>query len=415
MRITMDEGDLEAHGGQEVVTFQVARALAERGHGIDLIYHGPGSLAPGYRRFCRSMRRLPGIPPDRHRPLASAFGSAALAAGGLLGRPDAVYVNQAAGAAHGAVIAGAHRVPLVCHLHLPPVPWTPPLRWALGRVTRFVAVSEALRRRYVEAGFDHGSIEVVHNGVDTSRFTDGDGGEVRRRLGIPPGAFVALYAGRLDPPKGVDVLVEAWRRLGLGPLEGRLVVAGEPRGGGRPVEILAHAAALRAALPPPAGTWLPRQEDVVGLYRAADVVVLPSLWEEPFGLVLLEAMACGRPVVASAAGGIPEILGGRLSRFLVAPGDPAALAQRLASLVGWRSREPGLGAEVRRRVEERFSLDAMAAGVEAVLEGAVETAVPAAGRGPRGRGRPVRGRPVRRRVGRGRAVRRPAPRRGEAA
>jgi glycosyltransferase involved in cell wall biosynthesis len=367
MRILLTEGDLERHGGQEVVTLEVARGLAARGHAVDVLFHRRGSLEPEYRAFARSLRRAPGIAPDRHRVLGTALGSAAMAARGLVARPEVVYVNQAAMALEGSLIAGAQRAPLVCHLHLPPTRWPLPLRIALRRVDRFITVSHATKQRFVADGFDGEAIDVVHNAVDTERFSDGDGSALRRRLGLPPQAFVVLYAGRLDPPKGVEVLLEAFGRLGLDPANARLVIAGQARGGSSPAVTQAYAARLRRMLPASACTWLPFQDDVVSLYRAADVVVLPSLWAEPFPLVPMEAMACGRPVVASRVGGIPEILHGNLQRFLVPPGDAPALAAHLNSLRDWRRRQPGLTAEVRRHVVTGFSLQRQAGAVEGIL------------------------------------------------
>lgn len=368
MDILIDEGDLEGHGGQEICTLQMARALHQRGHRIDLLFHRSGSLMPEYRDFCASLRRAPGIAPDGNRPVRTALGSMAKAGAGLVARPDVVYLSQPFGASHGALIAARHRVPLVCHLHLPPItPWPLPLRAALPRVDRFIAVSESIRASFADQGVGQGRTEVVHNGIDLDAYTPGDGRAARQALGIPSSAFVVAYLGRIDPPKGVEVLVEAYRRLGLGADEGRLLVAGQPRGGTSQVELDRHAAQLRAACPPPAGLWLGRQDDIVSLYRAADVVVLPSLWEEPFGRVLIEAMACGRPAVGSAVGGIPEILSGAMSRFRVPPGDPGALAAQLASLRGWQAREPGLQETLRDHVRRHFALAGAAAKVERIL------------------------------------------------
>jgi glycosyltransferase involved in cell wall biosynthesis len=97
------------------------------------------------------------------------------------------------------------------------------------------------------------------------------------------------------------------------------------------------------------------------------VVVVPSLWAEPFGRVIVEAFATGRPVLASRIGGIPEILTGEFERFLVEPGDAALLASGLESLVGWQQREPGLADRCRTHVQDHFSLDRAVDGVERSL------------------------------------------------
>jgi glycosyltransferase involved in cell wall biosynthesis len=95
---------------------------------------------------------------------------------------------------------------------------------------------------------------------------------------------------------------------------------------------------------------------VVTPLHAADVVVVPSVWDEPFGRVVIEAMATGCPVVASAVGGIPEILTGRFSSMLFPRGDARNLADRIETLAGWRTLDPSLAAACVRHVAERFSL-----------------------------------------------------------
>jgi glycosyltransferase involved in cell wall biosynthesis len=110
--------------------------------------------------------------------------------------------------------------------------------------------------------------------------------------------------------------------------------------------------------------------DVVSILHAADVVVLPARWEEPFGRVVIEAMATGRPAVAARAGGIPEILDGEFARFLFAPEDAAALADRLRDLRSWRTADPGLAERCVDHVAERFSLNSTATRMDAVLQSA---------------------------------------------
>jgi len=97
---------------------------------------------------------------------------------------------------------------------------------------------------------------------------------------------------------------------------------------------------------------------------------VPSLWAEPFGRVVIEAMATGRPALASRTGGISEILTGEFERFLMEPGDPEVIALALESLVGWQKRETSLGARCRAHVRDYFSLDRVVDGVERSLRAA---------------------------------------------
>jgi glycosyltransferase involved in cell wall biosynthesis len=231
-------------------------------------------------------------------------------------------------------------------------------------VRRFVAVSEYMRDRWVEAGVDAGRIEVVPNGVDLGTYPFGGEEELKRAragLQIPGEAFVVLYCGRMDTEKGVEVLLDAWRRMGLGSEKARLVLAGSPVR-----QPPAYLDKLRAHAPPGC-QWLTAQRDVVTLMHAADLVVVPSIVEEAAGRVVLEAMATGRPVVASRVGGIPEVLDGDFARLLVTGGDDGELAERLLAFADWRDSEPQFGAACRAHVARRFTLDRTVGRIEQIF------------------------------------------------
>lgn len=173
-----------------------------------------------------------------------------------------------------------------------------------------------------------------------------------------------MYYGRLDPEKGFDVLLRAWRRLGMGATRGTLLIVGLPSAH------LDHGALYAAGLregAPEGCVWLPKQADVVVRLHAADVVVVLSLWDEPFGRVIIETLATGRPAVVSRIGGTPEVLDGAFEGFLVEPGDAGMLASALAGLVDWRDHEPALATLCRDRVRDRLSVDQMVKGVERSL------------------------------------------------
>jgi glycosyltransferase involved in cell wall biosynthesis len=239
-------------------------------------------------------------------------------------------------------------------------------------VAKFIAVSRFIREEWLSIGLEPDSIDVVHNGVDSKDYPFGGLAErarARRALGLPEDGFLALYCGRLDPVKGIEVLLDAWRLLGLDPAGNRLLVVGSP-------EPDAEGAAFGQALvegAPPGCHWLPSRRDVTTPFHAADVVVVPSLVKESFGRVVVEAMVTGRPVVAARVGGIPEILDGEFSRFLFDRGDAASLADRLIAVADWREREPTLAEVCRAHVKENFTGQAMVDGIERVLLEAVRT------------------------------------------
>ena len=190
------------------------------------------------------------------------------------------------------------------------------------RARVLVVLSEAFREVLVEDyGVARERIHVVPPGVELDRFTPGDRGDARDRLGVPPGAFVAVTARRLVSRMGLDVLLEAWRSVAEERDDALLLVAGE--GAERDV-LEARAAGLPVR-------FLGRVDDatLVDAYRAADVSVVPSVALEGFGLVALESLACGTPVVVTDVGGLPGAVRELDPSLVVPAGDAAALAARI--------------------------------------------------------------------------------------
>lgn len=165
-------------------------------------------------------------------------------------------------------------------------------------------------------------VHILRPGVDLDHFQPGESSAVRTRLGLPMEVSIALTVRRLATRMGLDVLIEAWGRLDAGLL---LIV-----GSGDQHRSLATLAA-DLGLGENRLRFLGRQPDSVlaDLYRAADVTVVPSLSLEGFGLVVLESLAAGTPVIASNTGGMAEVLPDLRPDLLVPPGDVAALAARL--------------------------------------------------------------------------------------
>ena len=119
----------------------------------------------------------------------------------------------------------------------------------------------------------------------------------------------------------------------------------------------------------PAGTvrFLGARADTVTPLHAADIAVVPSTWDEPFGRTVIEALATGRPVAGSRVGGIPEMLSGPFERFLFERGDAAGLAAVLSGARGWQEHEPDLGHRCAAHVRDHFSLDHIVDGIEAAM------------------------------------------------
>jgi len=175
-----------------------------------------------------------------------------------------------------------------------------------------------------------------------------DRDRARSELGLPAGRFVVAVVGRVHPWKGQDVLARALAEPAMAQIGAVGVVAGDAIPGGDADERLDALAAdlgVQDRL-----VRLGFRDDVDTVLGAADAVAVPSTRPEPLGLVALEAGAAGLPVVASADGGVAEVVRDGVSGLLVAPGDPAALAAALARLAGDPEEAARLGREGARIV-----------------------------------------------------------------
>ena len=366
MRILANIHALSSSGGIEQIVFQTSKELARRGHELDLLYVQDGDLSEDYRSFCQSLTRVPTFNFARSNAARDLARLVPAVRAGRRCRPDVIYISRFQEVTYGILTGWTSRAPVVCHLHY--LTQHGPTRLMGRQVRRFIAVSEATRREWIHAGLDPAWIEVIPNGIDPSKFTFG-GAEERRRarqtLGLPLDAFIALYCGRMSPEKGVEVLIDAWKQIGFDRREGRLLLVGMPP---EPSRIDVVAEYQRRLIDSASETceWLPARRDVVPVMHAADVVVVPSHYET-FGLTALEAMATGRPVIASKAGGLPEILDGSFEPFLFEDGDSTALADHLRSLIGWQGTQPDLALACRGHVEARFTLNSMVDAIQRVL------------------------------------------------
>jgi sugar transferase (PEP-CTERM/EpsH1 system associated) len=227
-------------------------------------------------------------------------------------------------------------------------------------VHRYIAVSRDLAQwLHTTVGVPPARIAQIYNGVDTGRFvprTDG-----ARRFGpegfAGPSHFVIGTVGRMAEVKDHASLIEAFRLL----LERRpalkeklrLAVIGDGPTHGHCRQLVADNGLAELA-------WLPgERDDIPELMRGFDVFVLPSLGEG-ISNTILEAMACGLPVVATRVGGNPELVDSGVTGLLVPPGAPEALAETLGALVADRKQFfRAYGAAGRRKVEKSFSIEAM--------------------------------------------------------
>jgi len=252
---------------------------------------------------------------------------------------------------------------------------------------RLVANTAEEARQLIELyGADPWRVETVSPGVDLSVFSPlpaaASAPALRRRLGLPPDAVVLAFAGRIQPLKGPDIVLHAAATLlRSNPwLAGRLVVVivGGPSGSevGAPGRLWGLAERLgiadRVRLEPPCP-----QRELAEWYRAADIVLVPS-HSESFGLVALEAQACGTPVVAAAVGGLRTAVRDGHSGLLVDGHEPEAWARVLAGLLSSPSRLSALSRGAREHAAA-FNWPVTAERLLGVYTGAMSEAAAAVG------------------------------------
>ncbi len=214
---------------------------------------------------------------------------------------------------------------------------------AARRAAAVVTVSEALRRALLDLGVPAEQVTVLRNGVDLARFRPVDRGEARRRLDLPGDGPLLLSVGNLIEGKGHHIAVDALARLP----EARLVIVGE---GALSRSLAERARGLGLGDRVRLAGGVPQQR-LPDYYAAADLLVLASA-QEGMPNVVLESLACGTPVVATAVGGIPEVLDAPAAGRLVGQRTPGALAAAVQALL---ADPPGRGAV--RRHAERFGWD----------------------------------------------------------
>jgi glycosyltransferase involved in cell wall biosynthesis len=364
VRILTNVNVLAPVGGLEVNACQLSREIVSLGHNVDVLYVRDGELTETFRSFCDSVVKVPAteIRFSRRGPLDLAKLGPALRAARRIS-PDLILVNQTFGLPWALTATVATPAKVVCHIHNEPYQerYSIPqhaILGALGRATRhFVVASEFLRNRAIEQGLRPEWVKVIPLGVAMNAYpaqTPELRVRARESLGLSYDGLVVLYLGRVDPGKGIEVLLQAWSGLRLDPESATLLVVGSPF---LAIDSEAYLARLKASASDCGVVFLPRRLDVIGPLHAADVVVVPSLYEEPFGRVLIEAMATGCPVVASRTGGIPEILTGELDNFLFEPGNVSELASLIKRVGRWRDTEPSLGRACREHVRAHFSVE----------------------------------------------------------
>lgn len=235
-------------------------------------------------------------------------------------------------------------VPVVAHYHVVNDTPGPFLGWCRAAI----CVSRYTAEQSLPVELDK---PVIYNAISLDRFDAGQ--SLRGELGLDPGSVVVSFLGQIRDIKGVQDFIAMAHRI-RNPAA-RFLIAGKCRDPGKfpgsyspedLTEMIADDRRIRFL------DYISAPENV---YQTSDVIVMPSRWNEPLGLINLEAGACRKPVVATRVGGIPEVIEEGVTGFLVEPGDVEALARRVGELIDNPERRRRMGDAGRRRVEREFA------------------------------------------------------------
>jgi D-inositol-3-phosphate glycosyltransferase len=360
-------------GGMNVYVRELCAALARSGVSCEVFTRAadrrcPPTVAvePGFRVHHVLAGPLGPVPKERLADLVPAWTAGVASRLEMLaqaGRPvDAIHANYWLSGLAGHALKHALDVPLLVTFHTldrvkadaspEELSAAEPARRAQAEAEIVGCADAVLASCSVEAdqlvelyGADPERIATVTPGVDHAFFSPGAQGQARRAVGLPEGDPVVLFAGRIQPLKGLTVAVDALAQVRAGGLgRASLVVLGGPSGPHGREELAkverrieAHGLGSAVRMLPPQ-----RHEILSSYYRAADACVVPS-HSESFGLVALEAAACGVPVVAAAVGGLTTLVDHGRTGYLVEGRDPADYAGPLATVLADQALAARLG------------------------------------------------------------------------
>ncbi|BAU28094.1 glycosyltransferase involved in cell wall biosynthesis [Aneurinibacillus soli] len=227
-------------------------------------------------------------------------------------------------------------------------------KWAIQRADKIIAVSEDVKRKMIASGIDKTKIQVIYNGID---LTGIDQAEVVSPPQMRCDTFNIFIGCSIQPIKGVHLLVEAVHELRQQGRKVNLFIAGSTPHGGDESYLENMKKYVRKHGLEQEIHFLGWQSDLISIMKTMDVVVLPSLVDESFGLIIAEAMAVHKPVIASNVGGLKELIIHEENGFLVEQGNKNEIVESLGKLMDKQELCEEFGGNGRRRIVENFQIE----------------------------------------------------------
>ena len=338
------------------MSLAICQHAIRRGHRAWLAHAEAGDMIAAYDAAGAMTCHSPIVPMAARRPREAWHSLSQLRTLVTREQIDIVFTSQVSYVSLLAALGVWTGVQTVVHLGVVYDFPSPLFRTSMRRVSLGVTPSAHTAEGWKERDWPAARLKVIANGVDTHTFfPDGSRDAARRNLGLSGTSNpLVVYIGRLVVEKGIFTLLRAFARL-RGNHRGRLLLVGHA-----PADEVARLRACARDEGLGEDAWEVRAPTANPelVYRAADLVVVPSEWDEPFGLAPLEAMACGTPVVVSDRGVLPRLVAPVGEPAVFPSGDVVRLAERLTYWLEDEPRRASAGAQLMAHVRANYAFDA---------------------------------------------------------
>ena len=351
-------------GGGEVLTLDLASALSKIGVELTLGCN-PGSVL-GERATQAGIRVLPIRMRNEIDILSVIFMVAAI----QKEKFTIVHCHTMRDHVLGSLAAsylGTIPVIRTQHIHYPENPSLMAQLAYKKWTNKIICNSEFIRKNLINAGIDESLLVMIHNGINLDRMKISENPKpFRGEIGFTSGEIIIGCIGSLFSTKGQEYLVKALPEILKNNPQCRLVIVGDGPERGN-LESLVEELNIGKDV-----VFTGKRKDIPHILASLDLMVVPSIWDEPFGLVSLEAMMMRVPLVVTSVGGIPEVVENNVTGMTVKPGDYKAISQAVVKILDDRDLTGEIVKNAEKRVHEYFNALRMASEVKTVYEEMME-------------------------------------------